>query len=778
MQFYQSNYSYQQAQPSIPVNSMGSMDMGFNNDVSGTMGGGELTPGLLAAFGTSGYPGEPPLLEELGINFSHIKSKTLVVLNPLMKDIPSDIMADSDLAGPILFVLLFGTLLLLAGKVQFGYIYGVGLFGTVSLHYLFKFMSNDTQIDLSRSASVIGYCLLPLVLISVVGVVANLDNLVGYVLSAVAVLWCTYSASGFFVSVLKLHNVRPLIAYPLCISSKPFYVTTPIFYVNAAPHIGHLYSMMIADTRIRWEKLDPAKRTYFLTGTDEHGLKIQNTAEKLGVEPKELVDKVSNNFKLLASKFNIKYDRFIRTTDTDHVELAQNFWNMMMEKGYIYKGTHSGWYCVSDETFYPESSIEEIEKNGKKVKVSIESRNEVVYETETNYFFKLSSFQQHLIDYLKQNPQFIKPNHRYKFILNELMSAKLPDLSVSRPSLRLKWGIDVPNDQSQKIYVWFDALLNYLTATGFPRGFAKDGSRYVTLENSPWPATHIIGKDIIRFHCIYWPIFLMAANIEPPKQVVVHSHWLCEGFKMSKSLGNVVEPIELSEYYGVDPVRFFLTENSNIDDDCKFSEALLQRSRDALVGKYCNLLSRIGGKSFDIAQSVRQAKNGEFKNIEDLISRACLKKGNVGTILKLSTELKESLDNVYREMDEKFTNFDYIRAIQLWWGVINQANQMFQVAEPWLYVTAIKDSQINEETATQYQLLVNYFVYLCAEAMRISSILIQPVMPVLSNQVLTRLDVALEKRSSDFTKVGADLDYGKDSNSSSHKPPLQKVKSR
>lgn len=216
MQFYQSNYSYQQAQPSIPVNSMGSMDMGFSNDVSGTMGGGELTPGLLAAFGTLGYPGEPPLLEELGINFLHIKSKTLVVLNPLMKDIPSDIMADSDLAGPILFVLLFGTLLLLAGKVQFGYIYGVGLFGTVSLHYLFKFMSNDTQIDLSRSASVIGYCLLPLVLISVVGVVTNLDNLMGYILSAVAVLWCTYSASGFFVSVLRLHNVRPLIAYPLC----------------------------------------------------------------------------------------------------------------------------------------------------------------------------------------------------------------------------------------------------------------------------------------------------------------------------------------------------------------------------------------------------------------------------------------------------------------------------------------------------------------------------------------------------------------------------------
>ncbi|CAI5759704.1 unnamed protein product [Candida verbasci] len=210
MQFYQSNYSTANS-----GNFAGSMDTGFQG-VSGTMGEGQLTPGLLAAFGTSGYPGEPPLLEELGINFNHIKGKTLVVLNPFNKNIPSDIMQDSDLAGPIIFILLFGTLLLLAGKVQFGYIYGVGLFGIISLHYLFKFMSNDITIDLIRSASVIGYCLLPLVLISIIGVVISLDNVLGYILSTIAVLWCTYSASGFFVSVLKLHNVRPLIAYPLC----------------------------------------------------------------------------------------------------------------------------------------------------------------------------------------------------------------------------------------------------------------------------------------------------------------------------------------------------------------------------------------------------------------------------------------------------------------------------------------------------------------------------------------------------------------------------------
>ncbi|KAK6456959.1 uncharacterized protein RJT20DRAFT_36102 [Scheffersomyces xylosifermentans] len=219
MQFYQSSYANQYPQQSgiNPGGSLGAMDNAFgaNIDVSGVMGSGELTPGLLAAFGTSGYPGEPPLLEELGINFQHIKDKTLTVLNPFNKNITSDIMADSDLAGPIIFVLLFGTLLLLAGKVQFGYIYGVGLFGTISLHYLFKYMGNDVQIDLVRSASVIGYCLLPLVLISVIGVVISLDHMFGYILSIIAVLWCTYSASGFFVAVLKLHNARPLVAYPL-----------------------------------------------------------------------------------------------------------------------------------------------------------------------------------------------------------------------------------------------------------------------------------------------------------------------------------------------------------------------------------------------------------------------------------------------------------------------------------------------------------------------------------------------------------------------------------
>lgn len=566
---------------------------------------------------------------------------------------------------------------------------------------------------------------------------------------------------------MKLRSLKPVVQLRFK-STKPFYITTPIFYVNAAPHIGHLYSMLIADTRSKWEKLNPNQKSFMLTGTDEHGLKIQATAEKQGIEPKELVDKVSQNFAYLAEKSNVNYDRFIRTTDPDHIEVVKYFWNLMMEKGYIYTDTHSGWYSVSDETFYPETQIEEVEKDGKMVKISIETKNEVVYQEETNYFFKLSQFQDQLIEYLESHPDFIKPYHRYQFILNELKQNKLTDLSISRPSSRLKWSIEVPNDPSQKIYVWFDALLNYITAAGYPETFNNN-----ELSNM-WPATHIIGKDIIRFHCIYWPIFLMAAGVELPKQVIVHSHWLCDGFKMSKSLGNVVDPIEISEYYGVDPVRFFLVENSNIEDDCKFSVDLLERSRDAVLGKYCNLISRIGAKNFNIQEAVEYSTSGKFDNIEQIIKD--VDNSNGDDLIKASQELIANLNNLYITMDTHFKNFEYIKAIQAWWGVINQGNYIFQTSEPWKYSKLLKDESIPEEAKNKYLTYINYVTYLCAETMRISSILIQPVMPELSNKILNRLQV--QSRDSESCKVGDEDGYGKDANSKKHGVPLEKIKSR
>ncbi|EGW31091.1 mitochondrial methionyl-tRNA synthetase [Spathaspora passalidarum NRRL Y-27907] len=570
---------------------------------------------------------------------------------------------------------------------------------------------------------------------------------------------------------------RPWYIFKRLNSTKPFFTSTPIFYVNAAPHIGHLYSMLLADVRTRWEKLDPNKKAYFLTGTDEHGLKIQAAAEKQGIDPKLFVDQVSTNFKDLANLVNIDYDRFIRTTDADHITLVRHFWEMMMEKGYIYQGSHKGWYCVSDETFYPDNQIEEfVNKEGETKKRSIETKNEVVYQEENNYFFKLSEFQSQLLTFLKSNPDFIKPKSKYELIVNELTKNKLPDLSISRPASRLKWSIEVPNDPTQKMYVWFDALLNYLTAAGFPQGFTLgEQGQYITSPTNIWPATHVIGKDIVRFHCIYWPIFLMAAKIDLPRQVIVHSHWLVDGVKMSKSLGNVIDPVDISKYYGIDPVRFFLIENSNIADDCKFSEVALSSTRDMLLGKYGNLFMRIGAKNFNVRESVQDYHSGKFTNIEDTIKAHTINRDSVDILIQQRQELIEKLDSLYERMNENFVNFDSMKAMQSWWSVLDATNGIFQTAEPWLYAKKIKQDDPSKQ---EYANLISSYVFMCAETCRITSILLQPIAPELAERMLDRLGVAKDNRNSTFAKFGADSSYGAGANDKGHKVPLEKVELR
>ncbi|ODV78714.1 uncharacterized protein CANTADRAFT_53477 [Suhomyces tanzawaensis NRRL Y-17324] len=554
-------------------------------------------------------------------------------------------------------------------------------------------------------------------------------------------------------------------------STKPFYVTSPIFYVNASPHLGHAYSMLLCDTRARWERLNPEKSSYLLTGTDEHGLKIQAAAEKRGVDPKQLVDEVSQNFKFLALKLNIGYDRFIRTTDSDHMETVRYFWDLMKSKGLIYEGSHSGWYSISDETFYPENQIMEVTENGVKKMIAKESRTEVIFQEENNYFFKLSQFQDQLIQHMEENPDFVVPKSKYNTLLAELKLTKLSDLSISRPSSRLKWSIEVPNDPSQKIYVWLDALLNYLTAAGFPNTFNKTESSFETQASNIWPATHVVGKDIIKFHCVYWPIFLMAAGVQLPTQVIVHSHWLSEGFKMSKSLGNVVDPIATQDYYGEDALRFFLSEYSNIETDCNFSEAAFSLSRDTLIGKYANLVTRCGGAKFNIEQSVEFYEQGQYEGIDDLITKKAINPEAAESIIKLGHELKHKLDSLYLTMDKKMAQFDQMKAIQEWWSVIELANVFFQTAEPWLY-----SKKLNDDKA--YQILQNYYVFLAAESSRICSILISAIIPNLAGKILDRLGVDASKRSSHNARVGGDITYGKNANSKKHKIPIERVPTR
>lgn len=565
-----------------------------------------------------------------------------------------------------------------------------------------------------------------------------------------------------FLNAMKSHPLRLFRQFLRLNSSKPFYVTTPIFYVNASPHLGHLYSMLLADTRIRWEQLKPQQTTFFTTGTDEHGLKIQAVAEKEGIEPKELVDRVSKNFKVLAQRANVKYDRFIRTTDQDHVDSVRHFWNLMTEKGLIRKGSHSGWYCVSDEAFYPETQIEEIvDSEGKTKKISKETGNEVVFQEEENYFFPLSAFQDQLVRFLELHPDFIKPQAKYTELLAELKSAKLPDLSVSRPSSRLKWGIEVPNDDSQKIYVWFDALVNYLTSAGYPN-----------FEKSPWPATHVIGKDIMRFHCIYWPIFLMAAGIDLPKQVIVHSHWLSEGVKMSKSLGNVVDPMGMAAYYGCDPLRLFLMEQSSLATDCNFSESALHNHRSTIINKYANLPSRVGAAAFDIRGSLKYLQTGKFDDIDQIIleDKVSLKSGE--DVIVLRDNLVASLSGLYATMNGHMENFEHMKAIKCWWEVIEQANLFFQATQPWLYSKAIQNAEYNED-ANARRVMRNYIVYLTSEASRIATICMQPFMPSITRRMLDRLAVSTESRSAEFAVIGADANYGE--NGVKHDHLMRKV---
>lgn len=300
-----------------------------------------------------------------------------------------------------------------------------------------------------------------------------------------------------------------------------FYVTTPIFYVNASPHIGHLYTALVADSLIRWNQLK-GKQTLFATGTDEHGLKIQQAADKAGLPPKVYCDQVSATFKELFKKSNINYSTFIRTTDETHVKAVHHLWNTLDRNGFIYKGSYKGWYCVSDEAFLSDNDVMDIEtESGQTQKVSKDSGHPVVWTEEDNYMFRLSHFRPQLLHWLDTNKGVIQPS-KFERIVRSYIEC-LSDLSISRSRDRLSWGIPVPNDSSQVIYVWLDALTNYLTVTGYP----GDGC------GQHWPADcQVVGQDILKFHAVYWPAFLLGAGLPLPKKIICHSHWTVNGVKV------------------------------------------------------------------------------------------------------------------------------------------------------------------------------------------------------------------------------------------------------
>lgn len=373
--------------------------------------------------------------------------------------------------------------------------------------------------------------------------------------------------------------------------------------------------MVLTDILKRWQELK-GRKAILCTGTDEHGMKIQQAAEISDEDPKEFCDRVSETFKQLAARADLSYDHFIRTTDPDHKESVQHFWQLLQERGYIYEKKHQGWYSVSDETFYPESAIEKRldPATGRTFMAAQETGKEVEWTAEMNYHFRLSALKAPLLAFYAQNPQFVVPATRMRDI-ERWVTEGLDDLSISRPINRLTWGIRVPQDDSQTIYVWLDALVNYITKAGFPSASFFDGV-------AGWPAdVHVVGKDIMRFHCIYWPAFLLALDLPPPKQVLTHAHWTLGHAKMAKSTGNVVNPFFAMDRFGVDAMRFYLAHDGGITDDADYAnEHIVERYKKCLSGGLGNLLQRVtGAKIWSVEAAVEAAAGGKFDAQENPI---------------------------------------------------------------------------------------------------------------------------------------------------------------
>ncbi|KAI9471803.1 MAG: tRNA synthetases class I (M)-domain-containing protein [Benjaminiella poitrasii] len=504
-----------------------------------------------------------------------------------------------------------------------------------------------------------------------------------------------------------------------CYNSTKAFITTPIYYVNAVPHIGHLYSTVLADI-IRRNYILHGKEVIMSTGTDEHGLKIQQAANSKNMKPIDFCNRVSESFKELCKVANIEYSSFERTTNMHHIEAVNALWNKLMKDGYIYKGKHEGWYAISDEAFYANNQVQEIEDktSGQKIMIAIESGQRVEWTSEENYKFRLSAFRDRLLEWIDKNPTAIVPNNRRNEVISWLKLG-LTDLSISRLRSRLKWGIQVPNDPDHTIYVWLDALTNYLTATGYP--WSDD-----TKDNNAFPPdVQVIGKDIIRFHAVYWPAFLMAAGLPLPKQILAHAHWTMGKQKMSKSRGNVVDPFQVIKQYGVDAIRYYLIRDGGLADDGDYSEEMIQkRYKKDLMGQLGNLLNRATAKSLLPNRIVP----GNYNIMIDARDKV------------IHDQITKTAGNFNKAFEER----EFNKAYSYIFDMVSQANKYFAENEPWKLANNSKENE-RLDTVLFYSL----------EACRVAGILLQPVMPSKMASLLTRLGVSPNKR---FFKDATQLD--------------------
>ncbi|KAG6007231.1 hypothetical protein E4U21_006250 [Claviceps maximensis] len=533
---------------------------------------------------------------------------------------------------------------------------------------------------------------------------------------------------------------------PAASSEKPYYITTPIFYVNAAPHIGHFYTMVLADVLKRWQQIK-GKETFFLTGTDEHGMKIQRAAAKEGIEPKEFCDNNSDKFRALAAAGNISYDAFIRTTNPEHKESVSQFWlqlkHTLPEHLGLYKGAHEGWYAVSDECFYPEDMVRPdiVPQTGKKIMVSAETGSEVEWVKEETWFFPLTKYKDALLKFYDENPDWITPAHRMNEV-RDWVNNHLEDLSITRPASRLSWGIPDPEDHNQTIYVWVDALVNYITQAGY-------GTKWHSPSDNMgiWPADmQVIGKDILRFHAVYWPALLLALGLPLPKRLLCHNHWTMSNRKMSKSLGNVVNPFFAVQRWDLDPLRYFLMRNGSFTKDMSYSNELIgsvyAKELQANIG---NLFYRVARPKvtakWSTVEAVSAFRDGAFHGLREEYS------GQVFT--SLDEHLEKAPTAFCEEMDKCNTG----GAIREIFNLLRETNRYVSDTKPWDLVKAPDSNS---------RLLLNLVIYNCAEALRIAGILLQPIMPTKADVLLNELGVARDRRSVEFAVKGKDESYGTD----------------
>jgi methionyl-tRNA synthetase len=469
--------------------------------------------------------------------------------------------------------------------------------------------------------------------------------------------------------------------------SETFYITTPIYYVNDMPHIGHIYTTVMADAFARYQRLR-GRKVYFLTGTDEHGQKIEKAARSQGIEPIELADRVVARYHDLWKLLNISHDDFIRTSEDRHKKAVAEIIARITEAGDIYKGEYEGWYDARDEAFVPDSQV----RDG----IDTETGNKVERLSEASYFFRLSAFQDRLLEWYRANPECIRPKSRYNEVVS-FVEGGLKDLSISRTSL--KWGVPYPGDDDHVVYVWLDALTNYISALGFGGGDHPLYDEY-------WPASmHLVGKDILRFHCVYWPAFLMSAGLPLPGQVFGHGWWLQDDAKMSKSVGNVVRPDHLIDRFGADALRYFVAREMSFGQDANFSdEGFLERFNADLANALGNTASRT------TAMTTRYLD---------------------GTVPEPSSEgpVPEAAATAVARYIEHMDALEPARALEAAWQLLSTINGFLQEKQPWNLV----------KTGDEGQAELRSVLYAALEGLRIASLLTEPFMPTITAELRSQL---------------------------------------